>query len=58
LVKKHFSQIKNKNVILPDLGNPFPYPKEYLGKITKFVPIKDKDSLKMIWILPYLQKDL
>lgn len=30
-VKEKFSAVKNKHVVLPDLGEPAPYPKENLG---------------------------
>ena len=38
MMMKMFSKIKNKNVELPDMGDPFPYPKENLGKLVKFIP--------------------
>ena len=46
------------NTSLPNLGNPEPYSKEYLGKLVKFVPVKDKDILTIFWILPYMQLDI
>jgi len=56
-VTKVFSEIENKDVVLPDLGLPDPYPEERLGKLIKMVPIKDKDSMTLIWKMPYLQED-
>lgn len=56
-VKDKFSPIENKDVTIPDLGKPTPYPPERLGKLVKFVPVKDKDILTILWIMPYLQKD-
>jgi secreted Zn-dependent insulinase-like peptidase len=40
-VVNKFSPIENKGVVLPDLGLPTPYPMENLGKLVKFVPVKD-----------------
>ena len=28
-----------------------------MGKLIKFVPVKDRDILTVFWILPYVQKD-
>jgi insulysin len=57
-VTEKFSPIENKEVVLPDLGQPTPYPAENLGKLVKLVPVKDKDILTLFWILPYVQKDI
>lgn len=57
-VTDKFSPIENKNVVIPDLGTPNPFPKENLGKFVKFVPVKDKDILTLLWILPYIQSDI
>ena len=38
-VTEKFSTVENKNVVLPDLGSPAPYPRENLGKFVKFVPV-------------------
>ena len=57
-VSEKFSPVENKNVVLPDLGDPLPFPKESLGRLAKFVPIQDKDVLTLYWVLPYMQKDL
>jgi len=56
-VSEKFSPVKNQNVEVPDLGDPLPFPKENLGQIAKFVPIKDRDMLVLIWVLPYMEKD-
>ena len=53
-VVNKFSDVKNKNVELPDLGTPTPFPPENLGKLVKFVPIKDKDVMTILWNLPYV----
>ena len=56
-VTSKFSPIENKDVVVPDLGEPVPFPPDRLGKLVKFVPVKDKDILTVLWILPYVQKD-
>jgi len=48
-----FSGVKNKNIELPDLGTPIPFPKENLGKIVKYVTTKDKDVMTLLWNMPY-----
>lgn len=53
-----FSAVENKSVVLPDLGSPAPFPREKLGKMVKFVPVKDKDIITLFWILPYVQMDI
>ena len=53
-VVEKFSPIQNKEVVLPDLGVPNPYPNENLGKLVKFVPVKDRDQITIFWILPYV----
>lgn len=50
---KLFSSIKNKDVVVPDLGNPLPYDRNNLGYMYKFVPVKDKDIISFYWFLPY-----
>lgn len=45
-------------MVLPDLGKPEPYPRENLGKLVKFVPVKDRDQITIFWILPYVQRDI
>jgi len=57
-VVEKFSAVENKSVEVPDLGSPVPYPPENLGKLVKFVPVKDKDIITLLWILPYVQKDI
>lgn len=57
-VTEKFSAVENKDVVLPDLGSPPPYTRENLGKLVKFVPVKDKDIITMIWVLPYQQQDI
>ena len=57
-VLEKFSGVENKNVEVPDLGVPAPYLPEHLGKLVKFVPVKDKDIMTIQWQLPYVQKDI
>lgn len=44
-------------MVLPDLGNPIPFPPDRLGKLVKFVPVKERDIITLLWILPYVQKE-
>ena len=37
-VTERFSTVENKEVVIPDLGSPAPFPKEILGKFVRFVP--------------------
>jgi secreted Zn-dependent insulinase-like peptidase len=48
-VRQSFSDIENKNVVLPDLGYPKPYGEKELMKLIKFEPVQDKKKLIMIW---------
>lgn len=48
----------NKDVLVPNLGDPFPYPTNRLGKLVKYVPIKDEDKLTITWVLDYMQNDI
>ena len=54
-VTEKFSPVENKEVVVPDLGNPAPFPKENLGQFVRFVPVKDVDQLSLYWILPYVE---
>jgi len=56
-VTKYFSPIVNKNIIVPNLSVPEPFPISYLHKFVKFIPIKDEDKLTFTYILPYCGKD-
>ena len=56
-VVEKFSPIEDKQVELPDLGKPEPFSADRLGKLVRFVPVKDKDILTVLWILPYVQED-
>jgi insulysin len=38
-VTEKFSPVVNKDVVVPDLADPHPYPVENLGKLVKFVPV-------------------
>ena len=43
-------------MVIPDLGDPKPYPSENLGKIIKFIPVKDQDIITFMWVLPYYER--
>ena len=53
-VTEKFAAIENKDVVVPNLVEPHPFPKENLCKVVKFVPVKDEHKLSVYWILPYL----
>ena len=58
-VIEKFSPIVNKNVVIPDLTVPKPWPKENLCKMAKYVPVNDEDLLTIRWVLPlYTEKDI
>lgn len=52
-VRELFNEVPNKDVVVPNLGDPTPLRPEDLGQLFKFVPIKDKDIITICWILPY-----
>ena len=52
-----FSPVINYDVIIPDLGDPVPFPKEKCGNLIKYVPVQDKDIMTFYWTLPYYEKD-
>jgi insulysin len=53
-----FSEVENKDVVVPNLGLPkMPYDQDNLGTIQRFKPIQDKDKLMIYWILPYCEKE-
>jgi len=57
-VRERFTPIKNIDVEVPNLCEPHPFPQEYLGKEISFVPVQDKDSLTLTFILPYYELEL
>lgn len=52
-----FSQVEDKNVSVPDLGTPPAYSSENLGELLRFVPVKDKDIMSLVWYLPSTEKE-
>lgn len=57
-VLEKFSPVVNKDVELPDYSKPrMPYDKENLGKIVKWRPIKDKNTLELYLVLPYVKHE-
>jgi insulysin len=48
-VRESFSEIENKNVVLPNFGEPKPYGEKELMKVVKFEPVKDKKKLTLLW---------
>jgi protease-3 len=52
-VREKFTEIENKDVVLPDLSLPVaPYTKENLSQLIKFVPIESKNTMSVVWYLP------
>lgn len=51
-----FSEIKNLNVEKPELNEPNCWPDSCLGKLIKYIPIKDEDVLLLNWIFPNFDK--
>ncbi|KRW98246.1 Metalloenzyme, LuxS/M16 peptidase-like protein [Pseudocohnilembus persalinus] len=49
-----FTEIPNKNLTRPRY-NQIPFDSKNLQKIVKLVPIRDEDTLELIWILPTLR---
>jgi len=56
-VRDKFSAIVNKEVTIPDLSEPPAYPPENLKKLVKYVPVKEKDVLTILFDLPYTELD-
>jgi len=56
-VTEKFSPVENKNVVVPSLSEPPSYPATHLGKLIKYVPVKDKDVLTLHFVLDYVEKD-
>lgn len=57
-VTAKFSEVVNKDVEVPDLCQPHPYPEENRAKLVRYVPVKEEDGLSLFWILPYFGKDI
>lgn len=57
-VTTKFSEVINKDVVLPDLCSPHPFPEENRCKLVRFVPIKDEKAMTFIWTLPDFSKDI
>jgi len=58
-VREMFTNVPNKNVTPPPLDSPLkPFTPDTLSHLLKFVPIKDKDVLSLMWpSLPYSQHE-
>mmetsp|Transcript_1318 Transcript_1318/g.1693 ORF Transcript_1318/g.1693 Transcript_1318/m.1693 type:complete len:895 (-) Transcript_1318:261-2945(-) len=54
-VREKFSPIVNKEVTVPSLVDPHPFPKGSLGKLVKIVPVQDKDLITFEFTLPYYE---
>ena len=48
--------MENKDVTVPDYSQPqMPFDSSNLGQTVRFQPVKDKDTLELYWVLPYVQ---
>mmetsp|Transcript_21921 Transcript_21921/g.21111 ORF Transcript_21921/g.21111 Transcript_21921/m.21111 type:complete len:174 (+) Transcript_21921:489-1010(+) len=56
-VRSLFSAVPNKQLVVPNLGEPVPFDEKNLGQLFKYVPIKDKDVLTFFWSLPYSEME-
>ena len=56
-VNDKFSPVVNFEVNVPDLGVPAIFPKENMSRIINVVPVKDKDIMTMLFVLPYCEKN-
>ena len=52
-VTEKFAAVVNKDVAVPNLAEPAPYPTTHLRKLIKFVPVKDEDKLNFTYFLPF-----
>lgn len=53
LATELFSQVENKSVEVPDYNKPVvAYDSGNLGRLYRFIPVKDKDMLSLVWYLP------
>lgn len=56
IVRELFCHVKNFDVVVPDLSEPACYDEKNTNKMVKFVPVKNKDILTLLWQLPYVEK--
>src|SRR5690606_6588502 len=49
----NFSDVQNKDTVLPNLADKMPFDETNLGYLYKVVPNKDLKKLSVSWILPY-----
>jgi len=56
-VVEKFSPVVNKEVVVPSFSEPASYPPSHLGKLVKYVPVKDEDVLSLFFVLDYSGKD-
>lgn len=58
ITRSLFSSVEDKNVVVPDLNEPVPaYDARNLGQVFRFIPVKDKDILSLVWYLPSTYKE-
>lgn len=57
-VREKFESVVNKDVVIPDLSQPAPYPEGSQGRMIKYIPVKDEDTISFQWVLPYYEMEL
>ena len=58
LARTLFSQVEDKDVVVPDYNKPEPaYSEDNLGRLYRFIPVKEKDILSLVWHLPCTEKE-
>lgn len=50
-VTEKFSDVPNKDLVRPKYTD-IPYDSKNLSKLIKVVPIKEEDTLEILWIIP------
>jgi insulysin len=57
-VTEKFSPVENKNVEVPNLGEPEIWPGERCGQLIKHVPVQDKDIMAFCFVLPHVEYEV
>ena len=53
-----FNGVENKDVTVPDLSLPqMPFDSSNLGKIARYQPVKDQETLELYWVLPHVRQE-
>ena len=57
-MERSYALLKESEAMLTRMKSHWAENEEHLGKIIKFVPVKDKDIMTLFYQLPYCQKDV